>query len=46
MNTGVLHHRSDLVTAQPVKVGDDVRFAYRAGHAIVRFNERGTGHER
>jgi hypothetical protein len=46
MKKGVLHHRSDLVTVQPVSVGADVRLAYRVGHAVVKFNERGNGQER
>jgi len=37
----VLHHRGDVVATSPVKVGDNVRLSYKAGHAIARVNEIG-----
>lgn len=36
---GVLHHRGDVIQTNQVRIGDNIRLSYKAGHALARMND-------
>ncbi|NLP65522.1 N-6 DNA methylase [Paraburkholderia sacchari] len=38
----LLHHRGDVLQTNPVRVGDNIRLSYKAGHALARVNDPNT----
>lgn len=38
----VLHHRGDVLQTNQVKIGDNIRLSYKAGHALARVNDPNT----